>query len=247
MPLQGRTVLVTGASRGIGSAIALACARAGAHIGIGYRSNADAAQRTLDAVVALGGSATLHCFDVRDRAAVDAGVARFAAERGRLDVLVNNAGVAGDAFAFTMSVENWNRVLEVDLTGPFHCARAAAAAMMRSRSGCIINIASVAGVRASPGQANYSAAKGGLLAVTRTLAAELGRYGVRVNAVVPGMIAAGMVERMDPRVVARRTEQIPLGRLGRAEEVAGVVAFMASDAAAYITGQAIIVDGGWSM
>lgn len=247
MQLQGRTVLVTGASRGIGSAIATACARAGAHVGIGYRSNADAARRTRDAITDLGGSATLHCFDVRDRAAVDAAVAAFAAEHGTLDVLVNNAGVAGDAFAFTMSVDAWNHVVEVDLTGPFHCARAAAATMMRARRGCIINIASVAGIRASPGQVNYSAAKGGLLAVTRTLAAELGRFGVRVNAVVPGMIATGMVERMDQRIVARRTEQIPLGRLGRAEEVASVVTFMASDAAAYITGQAIVVDGGWAM
>jgi 3-oxoacyl-[acyl-carrier protein] reductase len=247
MHLRGKAALVTGASRGIGRAIAEAFAREGAHVGVGYHANAAAARITAETITAAGGQATLHPFDVRDREAVDAAVRDFRKVVGRIDVLVNNAGIAGDDHALMMRSDAWSAVIDVDLTGAFHCSRAAAAEMMRARTGCIINVASVAGIRASPGQANYSAAKGGLIALTRTLAAEWGRYGIRVNAIVPGMIAAGIVERMNQRIVAGRLQQIPLGRLGTPEEIAGVATFVASDAARYVTGQAIVVDGGWSM
>jgi 3-oxoacyl-[acyl-carrier protein] reductase len=226
--------------------MALAFARTGAHVGIGYRANESAARRTLDAIQDGGGCATLHRFDVRDRAATEHALAELASTKGGLEVVVNNAGIAGDDLALSMSDEKWNQVIAVNLTGAFNCARAAGAIMMRVRRGCIINIGSVAGLRAHRGQINYAASKAGLLAVTRTLAIELGRFGVRVNAVVPGLIAAGMGERMNPNVVQSARAGIPLERLGTAEEVAAVVVFLASPDAGYITGQAIVVDGGMS-
>jgi 3-oxoacyl-[acyl-carrier protein] reductase len=227
--------------------MAVAFAREGAHVALGYHSHETAARGVLAAIGAEGGQASLHRFDVRDRHATEQALDRIAAEHHGLDVVVNNAGIAGDEYALTMSDEKWHRVIDVNLTGTFNCARAAARLMLAVRSGRIINIASVAGLRASPGQVNYAAAKGGVVAMTRTLAAELGPYGVLVNAVVPGLIAAGMGERLSARIVAERQQRIPLGRLGTAEEVANVVVFVASERAKYIVGQTIVVDGGLSL
>ena len=194
-----------------------------------------------------GGDGNLLAADARDRAAVVAAVDRVTLERGGLDVLVNNAGLAGDEPFAMMAQESWDDVIAVNLDGVFHFCRAAVRPMLARKRGAIINVASVAGLRASVGQANYAASKGGVLALTRTLGAELAPRGIRVNAVVPGLIAAGMAARLDRRVAERARAAIPLGRFGAAEEVAKVVVFLASDDAAYVVGQALVVDGGLSL
>jgi 3-oxoacyl-[acyl-carrier protein] reductase len=245
---QGKTVLVTGASRGLGRAIALAFARRGAYVFIGYRMREDKALETLAALKEAGretgGDGGLACLDVRNAESADAAIAGIAGERGGLDVLVNNAGVARDGLFAMMPQQDWAETLATNLTGAFNCCSAAVKTMIARRSGAIINVASVAGLHASPGQANYAASKGGLLAMTRTLAAEMAPYGVRVNAVVPGLLTSGMAARLDHRVMEAKKKQIPLGRLGEAGEVAEAVVFLASEAASYIVGQAIVVDGG---
>jgi 3-oxoacyl-[acyl-carrier protein] reductase len=244
MRFADRTVIVTGASRGLGRAIALAFAAEGAHVYVGYRSREHEARATLAELEGAGGRATLLAFDVTDGAAVAAAFARVSSERDGIDVLVNNAGLARDNLVPLMSEADWSEVIDVNLRGAFACTRAALGAMMARGRGAIVNVASVAGLRASPGQASYSASKGGLIALTRTLAAELGPRGIRVNAVVPGLLATGMAARMDRRRLEERVGQIPLRRVGTAEEAARAVLFLASDDAAYITGQALAVDGG---
>ena len=243
MRFADRTVIVTGASRGVGRAIAVAFAAEGAHVVVGYRSRERDAQQTVEQ---LGGRGTAMRFDVTDRAATTAAIDEVRAARGRIDVLVNNAGVSRDNLVALMTDEDWSDVVDVNLRGAFVCTKAVVAAMIAKGSGNIINVASVAGLRASPGQASYSASKGGLLALTRTLAAELGPRGIRVNAVVPGYLATGMAARMDRRRLDERVPQIPLGRVGTADEAARAVLFLASDDASYITGQALAVDGGMS-
>jgi 3-oxoacyl-[acyl-carrier protein] reductase len=240
------TVLVTGASRGVGRAIALAFAAEGAHVCVGYCArDADAAE-TLGEIERHGGHAELLRFDVTDRAAVDAAIERITSERP-IDTLVNCAGVARDNWFSLMTEQEWEEPLQVNLTGAFRCIRAVVPGMIGRRSGAIVNVASIAGVHASPGQANYSASKGGLLALTRTLASELGSYGVRVNAVVPGLLSTGMATRLDHRALEATRRRIPLGRLGTGAEVAEVVLFLASRRASYIVGQAIAVDGGLAL
>lgn len=241
----GRGVLVTGASRGLGRAIALAFAAEGARVGVGYRTRRADAERVAVEAVAAGGAAVPIAMDVRDAAAVRDGVARFAGEGG-LHVLVNNAAVVRDQLFPMLGAPDWQEVLAVNLTGTYTASHAALPFLLRTR-GAIVNVASVAGMRASPGQANYAAAKGGVLAMTTTLAAELAPRGVRVNAVVPGLLATGMGERLDHRVVEQRRTAIPLGRLGTGEEVARAVLFLASDDAAYVVGQQLVVDGGLSL
>jgi 3-oxoacyl-[acyl-carrier protein] reductase len=241
---EQQTVVVTGASRGLGRAITLAFAAQGAHVVIGYRSRHEEAQRVQELAVEAGGAATLLPFDIQDHASVEVAMDRVIAERGAIDVLVNNAAVVQDVPFALMTHENWDDVVRVNLGGVFSCCRAVARSMMGKRKGVIINVASVAGIHASPGQANYAATKGGILAFTRTLAVELARHGIRVNAVVPGLLSTGMATRLDHRIAAQKKQMIPLGRFGTAEEMADVVLFLASPAAAYIIGQAIVVDGG---
>lgn len=241
---QGRTVLVTGASRGLGRAIALAFAARGAYVCVGYRTREDKARETLAAMKESGGDGELACFDIRDPQAVDAAIRGIVGSRGGLDVLVNNAGIARDALFAMMTAKDWSDTVGTNLEGTFNCCSAAVKSMISRRSGAIVNVASVAGQHASPGQSNYAASKGGLLAMTKTLAAEMAPYGIRVNAVVPGLLSAGMAARLDHRVLDAKKKQIPLGRLGEASEVAEVAVFLASDAASYIVGQAIVVDGG---
>ncbi|MEP7125726.1 MAG: glucose 1-dehydrogenase [Byssovorax sp.] len=243
----GQTVIVTGASRGLGRAIAAAFGAEGAHVVIGYRARVEEAAESLRLVRAAGGDGVAIPFDVSDRAAVDAAVARVLAERGAVDVLVNNAALTRDELFPLMTEESWSEVIAINLGGVFHTTRAVVRPMIARKKGAIVNVASVAAVHASPGQANYAASKGGVLALTRTLAAELAPRGVRVNAVVPGLFAAGMAARLDPRTAERKREAIPLGRFGAAEEIAGAVLFLASDAASYVVGQALVVDGGLSL
>jgi len=242
----GRGVLVTGASRGLGRAIAVAFGREGARVGIGFRSRAADAEQTLAAVVEAGGTGVLLPFDVRDHQGVDAAVRGFA-ERDGLDVLVNNAAVVHDQFFALMGQEQWDEVIATNLTGTYHCCRAAVPLLLARRRGAIVNVASVAGLRASPGQANYAAAKGGVVALTATLAAELAPRGIRVNAVVPGLLTTGMGARLDRRVAEQRRAAIALGRFGEGDEVAHAVLFLASDDASYVVGQCLVVDGGLSL
>ncbi len=244
---QDRTVVITGASRGLGQAIALGFGAEGAHVYVGHRTRQSDAEATAEAIREAGGSGAPLQFDVRDRKAVEAAFGRVIAERGAIDVLVNNAALSRDTFFPMMSAEAWDDVLATNLSGVFHCCRAVVRHMVSRGAGAIVNVGSVAGLHASPGQANYAASKGGLLALTRTLAAELAPRGIRVNAVVPGLLATGMVVRMDRRIVERKRKMIPLGRLGTAEEVSQAVLFLASDQAGYVIGQALVVDGGLTL
>ncbi len=242
----GQSVLVTGASRGLGRTIAHAFAQEGARVGIGYRLGRDGAEETRVLVDAAGGRGELVELDVRDPNSVTSAVGDFE-RRGELHVLVNNAAVVRDQFLALMSPEDWDQVMAVNLRGTYHCCRAALLPMMGRRSGAIVNVGSVAGFRASPGQANYAASKGGVAAFTATLAAEAAPYGIRVNAVVPGLLTTGMGERLDRRVAEQRRTAVPLARFGRPEEVARAVIFLASDEASYIVGQCLVVDGGMSL
>jgi 3-oxoacyl-[acyl-carrier protein] reductase len=183
-------------------------------------------------------------FDVREASSVDAAVQRVLERRGRIDVVVNNAGVARDELFAVMQPESWSEVLRTNLDGTFNVCRAVTRPMMANKRGAIVNVGSIAGQRASKGQVNYAASKGGVLALTTSLAAELAPKGIRVNAVVPGLCSVGMVEAVDRRVIDAKKAHIPLGRLGTADDVARVVLFLASDDSAYVVGQAIVVDGG---
>ena len=244
---DGQTVLVSGASRGLGSALALAFAKEGAFVGIGYHRQEKAAREVLDNVRAAGGDGLALAFDVRDAGSVDAAVNQLIAARGSIDVLINNAAVSRDELFPLMEKDSWEEVLAVNLGGPFRLCRAMVRPMMARRRGVIVNVGSIAGLHASPGQANYSAAKGGLLALTRTLAAELAPRGVRVNAVVPGVLSTGMATRVDHRHLEKLRDMIPLKRFGAPEEVARAVLFVASDEASYLIGQSIVVDGGLTL
>jgi 3-oxoacyl-[acyl-carrier protein] reductase len=242
-----QTVVVTGASRGLGRSIAVAFGREGAHVYAGYRAQVAGAEQTLSELCGAGGSGAVLGFDVTRSEAVEAAVRRVVGERGRVDVWVNCAAVARDNLFPLMAAEEWSEPIDVNLNGVYHCCRAVARHMLACRSGAIINVASVAGIHASPGQAGYSASKGGLLALNRTLAAELGPYGVRVNAVVPGLLTTGMAARLNRGVLEEKRRHIPLGRLGSGEEVAEAVLFLASSAASYVIGQALVVDGGLTL
>jgi 3-oxoacyl-[acyl-carrier protein] reductase len=238
---EGSTVLVTGASRGLGRTLALAFADEGAYVFAGYRAREEDAAETARL---LSGRGERLRFDVTQPEAVEAAFATVRARKGRLDVLVNNAGATLDGPAALMDRAQWRGVLDVNLDGAFQCTRGAIPLMLGQRTGAILNLASVAGLRASPGQANYSASKGGLLALTRTLAAELAPRGIRVNALVPGLIETGIARHLDRRVAARMVEATPLGRAGKPEEVARAALFLCSEEASFIVGHALVVDGG---
>ncbi|RJO64399.1 MAG: SDR family oxidoreductase [Myxococcales bacterium] len=244
---EGQVVLVTGASGGLGKAIALGFGEEGATVIVHYRTREDKAEETKRAIEAAGGKASCLGFDIREKDAVEGGMRRLVQEHGRLDVLVNNAGIAADAPFVFLDAGDMEAVLRTNLMGSFHCTKAAARAMAAARRGAIVQVASLAGQHASPGQSNYSAAKGGLIAMTRTLAAELAPQGIRVNTVVPGLLDVGLGAKLDHRIVEAKRKAIPLGRLGTGEEAAQAVRFLASEAASYIIGAMLVVDGGLSL
>ncbi|MDR7417535.1 MAG: 3-oxoacyl-[acyl-carrier-protein] reductase [Armatimonadota bacterium] len=245
--LRDQVAVVTGASGGIGSRIALALAREGAALVVHYRRNAEAAARVVAEIEAAGGRAIARPGDLADPEQAATVVAAATEAYGRLDVLVNNAGVTRDGLVLRMKDEDWQTVVQTNLTATFYCIRAALREFVRQRRGRIINIVSTAGQGGNAGQANYVAAKAGVIGLTRAVAREVGSRGITVNAVAPGYIEAGMTERLAPEVTARYMAQIPLGRAGSPDDVAAAVVFLASADAGYITGQVLNVDGGMVM
>jgi 3-oxoacyl-[acyl-carrier protein] reductase len=242
--LEGQSALVTGASRGIGRAIALHLASLGAHVGVNFVANEEAASATLADLTSRGGSGELLRFDVSDPEAASNGVRGFAKSRGALDILVNNAGLTIDGLVLRYKPEDWERIVNVNLGGAFHCARAAARSMVRARYGRIINLSSVVASMGNPGQVAYASTKAGLEGMTRSLALELAHRGITVNSIAPGMIDTEMTEALSEEVRAAYLTGIPAGRLGSPDEVAFVAGFLASREAGYITGQVLAVNGG---
>jgi 3-oxoacyl-[acyl-carrier protein] reductase len=247
--LSGRVALVTGASRGIGRAIAVALGRRGAKVIVNYASREDAARETAAAVEAAGGQAVIAAFDVANSAAVTEAVKALGKEHGGLDILVNNAGVAVNGLLMRFSDEQWAKTMNTNLAGAFHCTRAAASFLLRAKdAGRIVNITSVVGEMGNGGQAAYAASKAGLIGLTMSTARELSSRGVTCNAVAPGFIETDMTAEHLPEVQrAKLVEQIPLGRIGKAEDVGDAVAFLAGPEAAYVTGQVLRVNGGMLM
>lgn len=241
--LSGRTAIVTGASRGIGKAIALALAANGAKVACVARS-AEKLKETVDEITAAGGTAEAHTLDVVDSEAVTKLVEGLAEKWGQLDIVVNNAGITADTLIPRMTDEQWDSVIATNLRSVFLFTRAASQAMMRKRTGRIINISSVSGVMGNPGQANYSASKAGVIGFTRTVARELAGRKITVNAICPGFIASEMTAAMGATLDEMIKEKIPAKRLGEANEIADAVLYLASDSAAYMTGEVITIDGG---
>ena len=241
--LTGRTALVTGSTRGIGRAIAEALAESGARVGVVGRDQARAAE----VAASLGGGAQGFAADVGDPASVVALIEGAEKAFGQVDILVNNAGLTRDNILFRVKDDDWDTVLDANLRGAFLAIRAVARGMIKRRWGRIINIASIVGITGNKGQANYAASKAGLIGLTKSVAKELGSRNVLVNAVAPGFIETDMTAAMTPEARAALSGQIPLERLGSPRDIAGVVTFLASDYASYITGQTLVVDGGMVM
>lgn len=245
--LQDKIALVTGASKGIGRAIAVALAKEGAYVIVNYNGSKEQAFITCKLIEEAGGTCESMCFNVAEEEATMEAMKRIMEKHGRLDILVNNAGITRDGLLMRMSDDDFEAVLDVNLKGAFHTIRFASKQMLKQRSGRIINISSVSGIMGNAGQANYSASKAGLIGLTKATARELASRGITVNAVAPGFIETDMTDKLSDAVKENACKQIPLGKMGRPEDIAEAVAFLASDKAAYITGQVLCVDGGMVM
>jgi 3-oxoacyl-[acyl-carrier protein] reductase len=245
--LTGKSAIVTGGSRGIGRAIVLRLATQGADVAFSYRGNEAAARETTAGVEALGRRALAVQGDAADPSAAEAVVAASLAAFGKIDILVNNAGITRDDLIMRMSLDAWRDVLETNLFGAFYMVKAVTRPMLKARSGRIVNISSVSGQAGQMGQANYSAAKAGLIGLTKATARELASRGITSNAVAPGFVLTELTQGLPEPLMAELVNRTPLGRFGTVEEIAAAVAFLASDEAAFITGQVLAVDGGLVM
>ena len=244
MRLDGNAALVTGASRGIGEVIAVRLAKAGARIAVNYHTGADGASRVVDDILSSGGEAFAIGGDVSKEDQAECMIKQAVKQLGKLDILVNNAGITRDKLLVRMSAKEWDEVIAVNLRGAYLCMRFALPHMIRQRYGRIVNISSVVGVSGNPGQANYAASKAGLIGVTKAMAREVASRNITVNALAPGYITTAMVERLTEEAQQRILDRVPMGRFGTPEDVAEAVTFLSTDAAGYITGQVIGIDGG---
>lgn len=242
MSLNGKTALVTGASRGIGRAIALRLAEDGANVAVIYAGSSDKAEAVVNEITALGVNAKAYRCNVADSAAVNETVKAVTNDLGKIDILVNNAGITRDGLMLRMKDEDFDAVLDTNLKGAFNMIRACYSGFIRKKSGRIINISSVSGIMGNAGQTNYSASKAGVIGLTKSVARELASRGITCNAVAPGFIQTDMTENLGDNNPLLNS--IPLGRMGKPEDIAAAVAFLASDSAAYITGEVLKVDGG---
>ena len=245
--LKDKVAIVTGGARGIGREIVLMLACEGCDVAFNFQKSQETATALENEVRALGVRCYASCVDIKDSAAVKAWITKTKEEFGRLDILVNNAGIVRDKALMMMSDEDWKEVTNTNLDGMFYATRACIVTFLKQRRGDIVNISSVSGITGLPRQVNYSASKGGMNAFTKALAKEVSPYGIRVNAVAPGLIKTDITDTMEEKRKEEILKTIPLGRIGEAEEVANCVKFLLSPAAAYITGQVITVDGGLTM
>lgn len=245
--LRGNVALVTGASGGIGRAIALAYACNGARLALHYHGNREKAEKLRQEIMENGGEAEIFGCDVADFAACKEMIEAVTAHFGRIDILVNNAGITRDGLLMSMSEEAFDAVVDTNLKGCFNCMRFASRQMLRQRYGRILNISSVSGVAGNAGQANYAASKAGMIGLTKTAARELAARNVTVNAIAPGYVKTEMTDKLSDKVKEQILQQIPAGRFAEPEDIAGAAVFLASDQAAYITGQVLVVDGGMVM
>jgi 3-oxoacyl-[acyl-carrier protein] reductase len=245
--LEGKVALVTGASRGIGRAIAISLAEAGANVAVNYAGNESAAAEVAAHIQSLGRKSIAIKANVGNSSEVDAMVKQTLETFGQLDILVNNAGITRDNLLMRMKDEEFDEVINTNLKGVFNCVRSVTRSMMKQRSGRIINISSVVGVLGNPGQANYVAAKAGVIGLTKSAARELASRGITVNAIAPGFITTDMTDKLSEEMRAQLLLQIPLARFGQPDDIAKTVLFLASDEASYMTGQTLHIDGGMYM
>ncbi|KIL44853.1 3-ketoacyl-ACP reductase [Jeotgalibacillus soli] len=247
MKLEGKVALVTGASRGIGREIALQLARNGANVAVNYSGSQEKAEQVAKEIQEMGRKAFVIQANVADTDQVQGMIKQTIDELGKIDILVNNAGVTRDNLLIRMKDDEWDDVMSINLKGVFLTTKAVSRSMMKQRSGRIINISSIVGVTGNPGQANYVAAKAGVIGLTKTTAKELSSRGITVNAVAPGFIETDMTDKLTVEIQDEMKKQIPLARFGQPEDIANVVVFLASDDASYMTGQTLHVDGGMVM
>ena len=242
--LEGQVALVTGASRGIGAAIACRLAQAGAKVGVNYHTSRDAAVLVVDDIVSHGGDALLVEGDVSQESFAESAVKQVVEQWQRIDILVNNAGINRDRLLLRMKPSDWDQVLDVNLRGAFLCTKFVMPYLIKQRQGRVVNISSVVGISGNPGQANYAAAKAGLIGFTKAVAREVASRSVTVNALAPGFVTTGMVEELSEEKQQQILERIPMSRFGSAQDVAEATLFLCSEGAGYITGQVLAIDGG---